>query len=178
MEADFPVSRAAEPHETSLGLMAGYVTKIVEAEGPIHEDEVANRIRMLWSLARAGGRIRNAVSRALSAAAKNGRIEGGPFYAVPGKKIVVRHRSEVASASLRKPDMLPPAEIGQAILDIVKANYGASRSDLILAVSRGFGFASTSAQLRAVIEAEIDRSLQSNTIEDRGGLLSLPKRTT
>ncbi|MGV1682369.1 DUF3320 domain-containing protein [Sphingopyxis sp. NJF-3] len=175
VEADFPVIRAAEPHETSLALMADYAAKVVEIESPIHGDEVAARIRMLWGLARAGSRIRGHVDRALGVAVRKGLIEGGPFYAWPGKPLVVRDRSGVTSPTLRKPEMLPPAEIRQAVLDIVNANYGAGRHDLVLAVSRSFGFLSTSAQLRAVIEAVIDRTLESGDLEERGDLLVLVK---
>lgn len=47
-EAAFAVNTSIEPHEASLADMAGYVVKIVEVEGPIHIDEIATRIRMLW----------------------------------------------------------------------------------------------------------------------------------
>src|SRR5690606_31272204 len=50
VEADFPVDRALEPHETPLAQMAAYVVKIVEAEGPVHLDEIIARIRILWGL--------------------------------------------------------------------------------------------------------------------------------
>src|SRR3546814_16218541 len=59
----------------------------------------------------------------------------------------VRDRSGVTSPTLRKPEMLPTAEIRQAVLEIITANYGAGSHDLVLAVSRGFGFLSTSAPL-------------------------------
>src|SRR3546814_5990882 len=87
----------------------------------------------------------------------------------------VRDRSGVTSPTLRKPEMLPTAEIRQAVLEIITANYGAGRHDLVLAVSRSFGFLSTSAQLRAVIEAAIDGALESGDLEKRGDLLVLVK---
>lgn len=175
VEADFAVARLLEPHETSLGLMVDYVSRIVEIESPVHADEVATRVRMLWGLSRAGSRIRGAVDRALAVAVRQGAILGGPFYTWPGKAAIVRDRSTVTSLTLRKPDMLPPGEIRQAILDIIAANYGAGRQDLVLAVSRAFGFASTSAQLRSVIEDAIDRAVASGVLEDRGGMLALAK---
>jgi len=36
--------------------MADVVFRIVEVEGPIHEDEVTARVRDLWGLGRAGSR--------------------------------------------------------------------------------------------------------------------------
>jgi very-short-patch-repair endonuclease len=175
VEADFLVSRALDPHETSLALMADYVAKIVEIESPIHADEVATRIRMLWGLSRAGSRIRSHVDRALNVAVRKGLIRGGPFYVWPDRAVVVRDRSNVTSPTLRKPEMLPPEEIRQAVVDIVKANYGAARQDLVLAVSRSFGFLSTSAQLRTAIESAIDGALAAGDLEVRSDLLVLAK---
>lgn len=170
-EAAFQVSRYIEPHEASLGQMAEYVVKIVEAEGPIHLEEITARVRILWGLGRAGSRIRSAVERAVRVAAQRGSIEGGPFYAIPGRKIIVRDRSAVGSSTLRKPEMLPPAEIERAVLDIVRANYGAGRTDLLQAASRAFGFASTSAQLRTVLSGVVDRLIDEGKLTAQGEIL-------
>lgn len=171
LEADFVVNRSIEPHEAPLADMAAYVVRIVEIEGPIHLDEITARIRVLWGLARAGARIRSAVARAADVAAKRGLIVGKPFYAVPGQTIVVRDRSSVASPTLRKPDMLPPAEIDKALLTIVDDNFGAGRSELVQAVSRAFGFAVTSAQIRNVLEDRIEALLTSEQLALRDNLL-------
>ena len=37
--------------------MADIVTRIVEIEGPIHQEEIARRVAALWGLQRAGSRI-------------------------------------------------------------------------------------------------------------------------
>jgi very-short-patch-repair endonuclease len=170
-EADFLVNRSVEPHETPLAQMAAYVVKVVQAEGPVHIDEIIARIRILWGLGRAGSRIRAAVERAVSAAAQHGLIEGGPFYTVPGQAIVVRDRSQVGSSSLRKPGALPPAEIDAALLEIVDTNFGAGRDDLIVAASRAFGFASTSAQLREVLQQRITELEKGGIFSTKGELI-------
>lgn len=164
VEAKFTVNRSVEPHEAPLVEMAAYVVRIVEAEGPIHLDEITARIRTLWGLGRAGSRIRAAVDRAASIAVKRDLILGGPFYTIPGQQIVVRDRSRVLSPSLRKPDMLPPSEVELALLKLVDSNFGASRNELVQAVSRSFGFAATSIQLRNVLEEGIDRLLASGQL--------------
>jgi very-short-patch-repair endonuclease len=171
VEADFPVARQMEPHEVPLGQMVDYVARIIEAEGPIHLDEIVARVRILWGLGRAGARIRAAVERAVLTAAQQRLVEGGPFYVKSGEPIRVRDRAQVQSSTLRKPEMLPPAEIEAAAFRIVKANYGASRAELVQALSRCFGFASTSAQLRGVLEGGIDRSLAAGTLSLQGEVL-------
>jgi very-short-patch-repair endonuclease len=171
VEADFPVSRSIEPHLIPVAQMAAYVVKVVEIEGPVHLDEITARIRVLWGLGRAGSRIRAAVERAVKAAAQAGSIVGGPFYSVPGRAVVTRDRSLVGSQTLRKPDALPPAEIDHTLLAIVDANFGASRVELVQAASRAFGFAATSAQLREVLNAGIERLEASGVLAPKGDLI-------
>lgn len=170
-ECFFSVNTSVEPHETPVAEMARHVTQIVDFEGPIHIDEIIARIRTLWGLARAGSRIRAAVLNAAELAARRGAIAGGPFYSIAGKPITVRDRSQAASATLRKPEMLPPAEIEAAILRIVDENFGAGRDELIHALSRTFGYAATSAQLRARLNEEIDRLLATRALAEKDGLL-------
>jgi very-short-patch-repair endonuclease len=170
-EATFNVNARAEPHETSLSEMAGYVTKIVKIEGPIHLDEIVTRIRLLWGLGRAGARIRSAVERAVNVALQSGVIQGGPFYSTPDQAVIARDRSQVSSGTLRKPEMLPPDEIDVAVLRLVDENFGAGREDLVQAVSRMFGYAATSAQLRQVLMEGLDRLVTCGALIDKGQLL-------
>ena len=175
IEADFPVVRSVEPHEAPLGQMVGHIVEIVGVEGPIHSDEIITRIRMLWGLARAGSRIRAAVERALTVATGQRLIEGGPFYSAPGGQVRIRNRSQVVSTSLRKPEMLPPAEIERAATEIVNTNYGAAPDDLVQAISRAFGFASTSAQLRVAISDVIETMKARGILSLKGDMLILAR---
>lgn len=170
-EAAFAVNRTVEPHEAPLAEMAAYVIKIVEVEGPIHVEEIATRIRILWGLQRAGNRIRTAVSTAANVAAKRGLLAGGPYWSLPGQPVVVRDRSEVSSPSLRRPEMLPPDEIDAALLKVVDENFGASQSELVWAASRLFGFQALGSQLRTTLEDGAARLLAAGKLTDKEGLL-------
>jgi very-short-patch-repair endonuclease len=171
VEASFPVMLQVDPHEAPIGRLADYVEQIVEVEGPIHIDEITTRIRILWGLGRAGNRIRAAVQHTVKRATERGTVVGGPFYTRPGQTITVRDRSTVHSQTLRRPEMLPPAEIEQAMIEIVRANYGASHDDLIQTTSRAFGFSSTSAQLRAVLADAVKKLEASDALQRKGDLL-------
>ncbi len=171
IEAEFAVNSHREPHETPLAEMTAYVIRIIETEGPIHQDEITARIRILWGRGRAGSRIRSAVERAISMGVRRGLIEGGPFFTLPNQSFVVRDRSAVGSATLRKPEMLPPAEIDKSLIEIVDANFGAGVDDLIQASARAFGFLSTSGQLRATLGAGVERLKANGTLEDKAGTL-------
>jgi len=173
-EAVLPVPQSVEPHQVADQEMAAIVNKIVEIEGPIHESEVVTRIRSLWNLARAGGRIQTKVKSALSYAMRRGTVaQEGEFYFKQGADVQLRDRSAVSSTSLRKPECLPPQEIKKAILVLIETNFGASRSQLPIEVGRLFGFKATSAQLRDVIEPQIQVLLTAGKLQEIGDQLTL-----
>lgn len=93
---------------------------------------------------------------AILAAARNKHINiEGQFLLWPNGEIKLRDRSEVASLSLRRLDMLPPMEIDQGLRQLVEASFGATPDEAINAISRALGFKSTSGQLREQIQARI-----------------------
>jgi very-short-patch-repair endonuclease len=177
-EAAFAVpSSTKQIHEVPTGTMAEIVRQIVSVEGPIHADEIVARVRSLWGLQRAGNRIQTAVARGIAAAVQSGTvIKEGNFYSLIGGVVHVRDRSATTSPSLRRPEMLAPAELRLAALSIVHQNYGAGREEVVTIVSRLLGFKATSAQLRATIEQGIEDLLASGalTVGDDGTLIRSP----
>jgi very-short-patch-repair endonuclease len=171
VEADIVVDRTTEPHEVPIGKMADYISSIVQIEGPIHIDELTTRIRSVWGFARAGSRIRNAVEKAAKVATGRSLVCENDFYSVPSQEVSIRDRSQVRSPTLRKPEMLPPAEIDKAILEIVTENYGATQAQLIQAVSRALGFSATSSQLKEVIAYRISSNVVTGKLVAKDDLL-------
>lgn len=174
IEASFSVPSHFEPHEVADSEMANIVTNIIEVEGPIHESEVVARVRMLWNLARAGNRIQAKVKNGLNAAKRKGAImERTGFYLNPNNEIKIRNRSAVISQGLKKPECLPPQEIRKATLILIEINYGASRTQISSEVARLFGFRAVSAQLKEVIEKEIQSMITDKSILESEGLLQI-----
>jgi very-short-patch-repair endonuclease len=174
-EAAFGVpSSTQQIHEVPTGAMAEIVRQIVSVEGPVHADEIVERVRSLWGLQRAGNRIQTAVACGIAAAVRSGTvIKEGNFYSLPGGIVQVRDRGATTSPSLRRPEVLPPAELRLAALSIIHQNYGAGREEVATIVSRLLGFKATSAQLRATIEQTIEDLLASGAliIGDDGTLI-------
>lgn len=172
-EAVFMVPTNMDPHEVPDWEMAGIVEKIIEVEGPIHIEEIVSRVRILWNLGRAGERIHNKVKAGLNLAIRRGVVKWeGPFFFKSMADIPVRDRSRVSSSGLRKLESLPPQEIKKAILMLVEEYYGVSRDQLPVEVARLFGFKATSAQLREVIEQQIEALLSSKSLQDMDGHLT------
>ena len=192
--ADFVVDVSNEPHLTSVSKLASYIYQIIDMESPIHIDEITTRIRMLWGLKKAGNRIRDAVSQALSAcvihcsnSVAKGKSDGlysqlisqqDNFYYIKGREVKVRNRANAASPSLRKPEMIPHFEIESAITQIVKDNFGATEPEVITATSRKLGFLATSQVLRDRIHSSI-KSMASRRqeLELKDGFLTVVKRS-
>lgn len=159
-------------HDAPRGILSALAEEVVQREGPVHIDEVVNRIRDAWGLKRAGGRIQEAVERAIEVSVKVGRVsQDGDFLSRPGHQPKLRDRSATRSSSLRRVDSLPPAEIEVAIMDVVRSNFGATEDQVCTVVSRGLGVKSTSAQLREVIADVWTNALAKDWLVHRDGML-------
>jgi very-short-patch-repair endonuclease len=55
-----PSHRTDELHETPTGILTALVVEAVQIEGPVHADEIVDRIRNAWGLKRSGARIQQA----------------------------------------------------------------------------------------------------------------------
>ncbi len=171
-EAVFSVPLHVEPHELYTQDMATIVRRIVEHEGPIYDEEIVTRVRMLWSKGRAGSRIHDAVVRAIRALETNRScVKVDRCLMLPNCDVRVRSRANVTSPTLRKPEHLPTVEIHAAILSVLQASHGAARSEIPTAVARLFGFQATSAQLKTLIDSQVQRLVLSGKIQEMNGTL-------
>lgn len=167
VEADFAAPRYETPSH-----MAELILKIVKVEGPIHEDEVVNRVRTLWGYSRAGSRIQAVVNAGideLASAKKCARAYR--FLFLLDAPVLIRNRENVTSSDLRKPEMISWLEIQAAIIALIDLGQGASPKELPPTIARLFGFKTTASQLRYAIENEIHRLQQQNRIIESNGLL-------
>jgi len=172
-EASFPVSISKDIHQVPIAYLTNIVHRIIQIEGPVHQDEIIARVRMLWGQGRAGSRIQSAVKQALRIASGLPQVaRSGLFYFLADGHVRVRDRADATSPSLRRPEMLPPMEVRSALIEIVERSFGADRSEAITAVSRAVGFRSTSAQLRAIIEQQIVSLLRSKDLMEIEGRLT------
>lgn len=174
-QADFSVSRRQELHLVAAPEMADIVQKIVDVEGPIHRDEVVNRVRDLWGIGRAGGRIQAAVDAGIAYVVVQRRVvrEHQQFLTMGGRAAQVRDRTDVASLGLRRPEYLPPSEIDEAVRQVARGSYGANQDEVTQAVSRALGFRATSGQLRTVLESRVGALLADGQLRREGERLVL-----
>jgi len=161
-----------ELHETPIGILVNLVKQVVELEGPVHRDEVVTRIRTAWGLQQAGSRIRAHVGGAIDVAVNGGHIyRSGEFLTWPGVETRLRDRSGVTSAGLRRIEMIPPTEIDEGLVSVIESSFGATVDEAVNAIARGFGFKSTSSQLREVIISRIELLKAEGRLLERDGML-------
>jgi len=179
-EADFPIHLDAEIHDVEVAVLAEIVSRVVEIEGPVHQDEVARRTAYLWGLSRVGSRIAACVEEALAEAVHQGRIAQQGLFHAPADQAEppIRNREDVGSANLRKAEYLPPAEIRAALIAVIAAHLGMTADEAATRVARLLGFRSTGGQLRQAIQDEIDLLLRDGELEPRGDRLYLNRERT
>lgn len=172
-EARFDVPLGVAIHDMGTSDLASIVLRIVEIEGPIHRDELARRVTSLWGLQRTGNRIVEAVSRAVDVCKIDGaiKIEGEFVSHIERVMVSVRNRLNVSSANLKKPEMIPPSEIRQAILNLTREQPGLDREEASLLTARALGFRATSGKLRESVHRIINELVDTTKIDIRDGKL-------
>jgi hypothetical protein len=87
--------------------------------------------------------------------------------------VPVRDRSEVTASNLKKPEMLPPSEVRQAITYLIEEQIGLRREELPVMVSRVFGFKSTSAKAKELVEKTLLSMHEAGDVVSRDDKLFL-----
>ncbi len=171
-EASLTPRTATELHEAPISILTELVKRTVELEGPVHRDEVINRIRAAWGLQQTGSRIRSHVGHAVDVAVSGADVyRSGDFLLWPGAEVRLRDRSAVVSPGLRRIEMIPPMEIDQGLTSLIATSLGATEGEAVNAVARGLGFKATSSQLRDVIVARIEVLKSDGELSVREGML-------
>ncbi len=133
------------------------LVRIVEIEGPIHEEEIGRRYAYVCACERAGARIQEATSRGLAWAVQAGKLfVEDSFYSVgPVTECPPRDRSNTRFATLRKPEMIPPVELRTALVQIVRDHIGVEPQDAVIQAARVLGFQRTGADLQGRVDDQL-----------------------
>jgi len=146
------------PHEMQTSSLAVIVRKIVEIEGPIHEDEVSRRVAKAFGLERTGSRIQEATKKALR---NSGLKNSSCFWKTNQQdKVSVRDRSDVTARTILAAENLPPEEILEALLVILKESIRVHEDELIQHASRMFGFNRCGPDIKSAISKVLNNSAE------------------
>lgn len=138
---------------------------LVQVEGPVHLDTVSERIRDWWSVGRVTARLKDNIDLAIT---KAGLARDGDFVDVQGRAVTkVRSRDHN-----RKPDQVHLDEFALAAEMLVRDVGGASRSEVVNAIARQFGWTRTGAIVDQRVNAAVDRAIASGALAESGDTLS------
>jgi hypothetical protein len=146
--------------------------QVVEAEGPVHTEEVARRIREAFGLQKTGKLILAHVRKSLALLARNNSLlKDGEFWSVHGRDIQSPRSRRNASLFLRRPSIIAPAEYHLAIKRTILDAVAISREELIVETARVFGFDRTGPDLKEEIGLQITALVRDRQIVADGSVL-------
>jgi DNA polymerase III delta prime subunit len=149
--AVFPISTPLEPHEAPTAMVSHLARRIVDAEGPIHIEEIARRLAACFNKEKAGSRILAATRDALSPSAGNLLCEGDFWFTqAQSQTPPVRDRSAENGATL-KASNISMLEISEALRIARDDMAGGSNEDLIRTAARLLGYRRVGADLQSRI---------------------------
>jgi very-short-patch-repair endonuclease len=141
-------------------LLLAALREVVNAEAPVHVDDVEARVAAMWGLARTGSRITARIAHALDAAAAQGiLVRRDDFVHVPDGAVTVRSRRDTKIPAER----IAPAEYREAALAALRVRGALPRKELMAEVRSMLGFSRLNAKLEDAIGAALDALLAAGT---------------
>jgi len=147
---------------------------VVEAEGPIHSEEVARRIREAFGLQKTGKRILAHVRAGLKSLSRNASVvRDGEFWSAVGRDLTAVRNRRNAALPLRRAAMIAPTEYQLAISTIISEAVAISRGDLVVETARLFGFDRTGSDLKEAIDQQCETLIKMGRLHLDGDVLRL-----
>ena len=158
-------------YTASLEDLAEVVTKVVQCEGPVHQDVLTRRTASTYGMLRVGPRIEDRIKRAIKLSLTQNHFARRDLFLWPNGMETPPVRTD-REDELRDIDLICHEEIGRGAGMLLKAQFGMSREDLFVQTARLFGFGSTSQRVADRIGTAIDREIKATRIlmGDRGQL--------
>ncbi|MDT0346219.1 DUF3320 domain-containing protein [Streptomyces litchfieldiae] len=147
------------------------LARVIETEGPVHEELLVQRVRETWGVTRAGSRIRPNIQHVLRGLKQAGRIsKDGEFWDMPGRACVTARRP--SDQVRRQVGRISPVERQLALRELAAECPGASGEELVRLAADFFGWARLGPDIRAALGQDI------TALFARGALTGGPDRIT
>jgi very-short-patch-repair endonuclease len=154
--------------------LSRFALEVVEAEGPVHTDEVARRIREAFRLQKTGKRILAHVKSSLQHLSRKGlATRDGEFWSSIGQSISDPRNRRNAALPLRRASMIAPVEYQLAVMAIITEAVTISCEDLVVETARLFGFDRTGPDLKEAIDRQVRRLVKEGRLHLDDGNLRL-----
>ena len=143
-------------------------------EGPVHISEVVRRIRVAWGIKRAGKRIQDAITDAITLAHENGDVTIKDEFLYPKNRVIfVRRRSGDPPAKI---NLICDDEIAEASKIVIRTQYASPMAEVVRQTSRLFGIKVTRGATAKRIEGVIQQLVENGDTEiQSNGMINIPK---
>lgn len=139
------------------------ITKIVEIEGPIHSDELIQRIKTHFGILRAGNVIKSTIQSAIKSAEKSKKILFRNGFLWPDSEPDRLLRKRCGDTSV-KIEWICDEEIAQAVFFVLNNQYSTAQEDLISQAARALGIKVVRKNAKDKINNIIESLIQDNRL--------------
>ena len=139
------------------------ITKIVKFEGPIHSDELIQRIKVHFRIARVGNVIKNKIQSAIKSAEKSKKILVRDDFLWPDFEPDSLLRKRCGDTSV-KIEWICDEEITQAVFFVLHNQYSTAQEDLIVQTARFLGIKVIRKNAKDKINNIIESLIQDNRL--------------
>ncbi|RXA17256.1 DUF3320 domain-containing protein [Methanosarcina sp. MSH10X1] len=137
------------------------ITKIVKIEGPIHSDELIQRVKMHFGIARAGNVIKSTIQSAIKSAEKSKKILIKDHFLWPDSEPDCLLRKRCGDTSV-KIEWICDEEIAQAVFFVLNNQYSTAQEDLTSQAARVLGIKVVRKNAKDKINNIIESLIQDN----------------
>ncbi|WP_328298041.1 DUF3320 domain-containing protein [Streptomyces sp. NBC_00435] len=134
------------------------LARIVETEGPLHEELLVQRAREAWGLGRSGKRIVDNAQYVLRELERQGAVErADAFVDIAGREI--RWARTAQDENPRKIAHVPPGERQLALRELTLECPGMSQEELLQQAREFFGWKRMGSDIRTALESDVAQLL-------------------
>lgn len=162
-----------EMHEQSARpQLQRLVRQVVQAEGPVTDRLVLDRVRRAWGLKRAGGRVQEAFDQAVRQLLARALVErDADALVVPGSHDVHVRVPTEDEATRRAAEDVPLVELVEALTRMAGelGRGGATEDELTMHVAKLFGWTRRGGAIQERLDAAVRRGIDAGVLGRQGG---------
>ncbi|HVR73149.1 MAG TPA: DUF3320 domain-containing protein [Planctomycetota bacterium] len=158
--------------------IADLVARIVEEEGPLHRDLLCRRAASSFDIGRVGKNVEARLQRHMENLVRSGRARSCGFFLWPvgeDPDSFTLVRGPDPAGEVRDADLVPPEELGAAVLRVLHSSVALSRADLARGAAALMGYRRLTVRLRAVFDAAIDGLMERGLALLEGDSVRVPR---
>jgi very-short-patch-repair endonuclease len=163
-----PDLRRKEDFYSSGLLVEDDILRVVDRDGPIHEELLVRRVARTFQLMRAGHLVESRIISQIEAACRKGRLRRRGQFVWSQAKNGVTPRRPAPGAKLREIDHVPPEELEAAALLVVRLSRGITETELAAEAARVLGYSRISDHIRTATLNVARKLTSEGALELRG----------